>query len=318
MENETVNAFTWMIKNYESQKDDILRSDAFQIKGENESCWYLLVYKAKDQNTSSNVVTFQLEAFIRKTISSNFIKIKLSLGSVGKRITISKTMRPFSGFEFFIKEEMLLTLLNQVGTLCVKLTIKSQRQKKNFNLHPTREKQLIAQQNFKPFVNNQSFSDVVLKIDDCEFLAHKIILASVSSVFRKMFSDQVKKGLPNVVILKETNPDDFKELLDYIYTGKVENLNEAVFGLYDLANKYDVSDLRKICEDHLNNSLSVDNVINVLQLADRQNSVKLKNECMEFIDRHFDSVQMTEPFKALNRGLLMDLLCAIKVKKPKK
>ncbi|XP_051161496.1 speckle-type POZ protein-like [Leptopilina boulardi] len=167
----------------------------------------------------------------------------------------------------------------------------------------------ISINNFKPFLMSDYLSDVVFKINNKEFPAHKIMLASVSSVFEKMFSHQMKENITNVVEINDVDPIVFNELLRYIYTGKIENINNMAFGLYELANYYDINKLQLICEQYLRNGLFVENVIYILELADRYNSVDLKNKCIKYIDGNFEKVKKTEPFRNLKRELLMDFIC---------
>ena len=102
-----------------------------------------------------------------------------------------------------------------------------------------------------------AYSDVKIVVSGKEFLAHKIILSGKknnvfiliqefnnfsqnlarSVVFEKMFQHDMKENLKNKVDLNDIVPEVFEELLKYIYTGKVSNLQQMAPYLLDAAFK---------------------------------------------------------------------------------
>lgn len=232
----------------------------------------------------------------------NEMKIKLTLGIVPKRKVFTKTTRFFLHFEFLIDEDEFIQLVTPSQCLHINLKIKPVR---NVVQKTTDLNNSI---NFKTYLFNDALSDVVFKIDDTELPAHKIMLASASPVFEKMFSHQMKENITNVVVVEETDPDIFKEMLSFIYTGEVDNLETMACGLYELANRYDISNLKLLCEEFLEGSLSSNNVIPILELADCHNSMNLKKKCIEYMDDNFEKIGKTEAFKNMRKQLLLEFV----------
>ena len=242
------------------------------------------------------------------------MKVKFSIGLPKEGKVFSRSMRIIKlfkvngdhlyGFQYFIAESDLMKNLLSNGNLKIIIKIRP------FKCLPKPSE--YTDKNFQSFLNNKSFSDVIFYVNGSEFPAHKVILASVSPVFSRMFSSEMKENIRNQVEMTETDPDVFNEMLRYIYTGKVEDLSDVAFDLCELANKYDIIGLRTICEQCLVSHLSVENVIHVLELADRHNASFLKNECIAYIDKHFDDVKKTDPFKTVKRELVVDLLCTVR------
>ena len=92
--------------------------------------------------------------------------------------------------------------------------------------------------------------------------AHKLLLAGVSPVFHGMFYGPMKET--GEVVVKETTPDAFKTMINYIYHpigGEAFNLNhtkcpQELFELLTLATKYQISNLATLTSGALR-SLSI-------------------------------------------------------------
>lgn len=84
---------------------------------------------------------------------------------------------------------------------------------------------------------NGTFSDVTLVVGQKDFPLHKTILSTRSPVFARMFASQFKESKENRVVIEEVDEQAFKELLNYIYTGRVENLHENASELLIAAEK---------------------------------------------------------------------------------
>ena len=82
------------------------------------------------------------------------------------------------------------------------------------------------------------FSDVVFKVGDQEFQAHKAILSVHSPVFSAMFEhkDTLEAQEGKVVII-DIEPGVFGELLNYIYSGKPVIMDYYVAELFVAADK---------------------------------------------------------------------------------
>jgi len=83
------------------------------------------------------------------------------------------------------------------------------------------------------------------KRDVREVMAHKIILASFSPVFKKMFYGAMKET-KDVIIVEQSTADAFSLLIDYFYQVDVNCKDMTIVQIFDLVNlaeRYDVPDL---------------------------------------------------------------------------
>ncbi|ETE67428.1 Speckle-type POZ protein-like protein, partial [Ophiophagus hannah] len=114
------------------------------------------------------------------------------------------------------------------------------------------------------------FTDCSFYIGGQEFKAHKSILAARS---------------PNCVEINDVDPDVFKEMMRFIYTGKAPNLEKMADSLLAAADKYALERLKIMCEEALCSNLSVENVADILILADLHSAEQLKAQAIDFINR---------------------------------
>lgn len=95
---------------------------------------------------------------------------------------------------------------------------------------------------------------------------NKLILSLSSSVFKEMFTlanDEPKDGIKDTIEINE-DPETMRRVLKFAYTDQVEE-NMIDTKLLLAADKYEVNDLRAICENYLTTNLTL---VNVLEIAD--------------------------------------------------
>lgn len=104
------------------------------------------------------------------------------------------------------------------------------------------------------FNDSKEFSDITLIVDKRELKAHKIILASRSSVWHKYLSEN-KDQFVNIT---EFNYETMVALLEYFYSGKLSTtITDNVYEeLLIAAGKYDLHDMKNVCVAALEDSRS--------------------------------------------------------------
>lgn len=145
----------------------------------------------------------------------------------------------------------------------------------------------------------EKLSDVVLMVGTKEFRAHKAILAARSRVFAAMFEHNMKEKRLNKVVITDVTDAVLKEMLRFIYTGKVQNLPNMADSLLAAADKYDLDRLKVMCEEALCGSLTVENAASILILADLHSAEQLKAQTLEYINTHASEVTETSSWSDL-------------------
>ena len=73
-----------------------------------------------------------------------------------------------------------------------------------------------------------------------EFKCHQNILAGRSSVFDAMFSHDMEERRSSKVDIQDLDSDTVHDMIIYIYSGKVEKIDDKAPGLLSAAEKYDL------------------------------------------------------------------------------
>lgn len=89
------------------------------------------------------------------------------------------------------------------------------------------------------------------------------------------------------------------EMLRFIYTGKVEMLEELAGGLLAAADKYGLERLKNMCEEVLLKNLSTDTAVEMLIFSDQHNAEQLKAQILDYLNCHSAKIMETDGFKSM-------------------
>ncbi|XP_043468161.1 speckle-type POZ protein-like isoform X1 [Leptopilina heterotoma] len=249
---------------------------------------------------------------IFKIILSNTSKMKTIIECDHNIFNSSKIGLGFHATEFIIKLERFWTksgsdmfkhlewdkVEDKTVTLICKLSVFD-----SFNdiipkqLTHVKEDNLLNQ--IECFYDDQTFKDVTLRVDDKEFNAHKTILILRSPVFAAMFKSKMTEEQTSSVEIKDINPTIFQKMLRFIYTEKVEDLEDSAAELYYAAEKYQLGKLKTMCINSLYKNLSTDSVIETLKLAEIFSIFDLKRKAFECLASNLEELKETHEFLQL-------------------
>ncbi len=179
----------------------------------------------------------------------------------------------------------------------------------------------VPEDKLRESINNlfleQCFTDVSIEVGEKKFKAHKVILASQSDVFRRMFETDMKEKNECLVRIQDISPEVMEDLLSYFYTGSPKNSATLARELLVAANKYNVSRLQIMCENALMMNLTSKNVTPTLILADKLQQTGnsfLKKECIKFIRNNAKSVMKSTTWNQCEDEITKDILIEIAMK----
>ncbi|XP_058798952.1 uncharacterized protein LOC131668632 [Phymastichus coffea] len=137
---------------------------------------------------------------------------------------------------------------------------------------------------FEKYFDNDQRSDVQFIFSDGRCIhAHMMILEHKTEAFSNLFQEDVSVSSPGIVNMKDIEYEVMYEVLRFIYTDKVENLDGFALKLLEPAMRFMLDDLKALCEKHLTEKLSVEDVIDLLILAEDCHLCILKKEAKQFI-----------------------------------
>ncbi|XP_042407966.1 BTB/POZ domain-containing protein At1g55760-like isoform X1 [Zingiber officinale] len=142
--------------------------------------------------------------------------------------------------------------------------------------------------------------------------AHRAVLATRSPVFRSMFAHDLKeKGLSTIDIF-DMPFAACQAFVNYIY-GNFQSDEFLVnrIALLRAADKYDVSDLKELCEESLADDIDASNVLERLQVAHLHHLPRLKSSCLRYLVNFGKIYEITEDINVFMQNADRELIAEV-------
>lgn len=158
----------------------------------------------------------------------------------------------------------------------------------------------LLSQNLKDLFSNKESCDTVLLVKDKEFKVHRALLIARSPVFAAMFRHNTAEKQTGTVIINDCDPDSFEAFLEYMYSGKLEDIAfNNVINLYKISDKYNVPELKLFCTNYLQLNLTLQNVCEVVTFADEYNETNLMSSAQYFFNQNIKEILVTSEWENL-------------------
>lgn len=301
--------FLWTLKKFLSllhniQNGQNIESSPFYAARDRKLRWSLVLYPKGYSRSSRDHLSLFLFLLSNKShthrVSAHF---ELSLkNSTGETLLYRKTFQKFrdppegKGYEHFIKLENLLEKSSNYlcnGNLTVHCTLRYQVDAgitvkpvptKPINHRPLPAGTLAHQ--LELLYQGGRFTDITFSINGKEFRAHKLLLVSRSPYFANLFQHDITLRLLDYLELQDVRAEVFEQVLHFVYTDSIQNVEEFPEDLLIAANKYQIEALKEACENYLIRTITNQNCINLLLLGDFHCAPRLKEAAITFIESH--------------------------------
>ena len=144
---------------------------------------------------------------------------------------------------------------------------------------------------FKSLLNDIELSDFTVVVDDHEFRVHKSVLAARSPVFRAMITSDMKEKKESKVVLHDFDKEVFEQFVHFLYTGKALKVKQMAQKLSQIADFFDVPDLKVVCAQTLFSELTEDNVIEALKFGETFGIRELVVNAIDYIGDNCEKVK---------------------------
>lgn len=161
----------------------------------------------------------------------------------------------------------------------------------------------------------REFCNITLLLDGKCYMAHKAVLAARCSYFEAMFRSFMPEDDTVKIAIGEMVPSHqaFDSLLRYIYYGDVTMPPEDSLYLFSAPYFYGFTNnrLQAYCKHNLEMNVSPQNVVQILEAADRIQASDMKKRALDIIVAQFPKVAKMDQIKTLSRNLLLDIIEAL-------
>ncbi|ESO94307.1 hypothetical protein LOTGIDRAFT_232540 [Lottia gigantea] len=309
-------SYIWTINNFSfcrEEMGEVLKSSTFSAGANDKLKWCLRVNpKGLDEESKEYLSLYLLLVSCNK--SEVRAKFKFSILNAKREETKAmESQRAYRfvqgkdwGFKKFIRRDFLmdeangllpddkLTIFCEVSVVGDTINISGQS-----NCTPVKVPECKLSNDLGSLFERSLASDVILCVNGKEFQAHKAILSARSPVFQAMFEHEMEESKQNRVEITDQDHEVMREMLRFTYTGKAPNLDKMADELLAAADKYALERLKVMCEDALYSSLTVENVCDILVLADLHSADQLKTHAVDFINSHATDVMDTMGWKSM-------------------
>lgn len=129
-----------------------------------------------------------------------------------------------------------------------------------------------------------------------EIRAHKLVLFSGSTVWKKLLTDDQKLS---VITVPDLEPETVEMLVKFIYDGYVPKPSKYTDQLLIAAATYGVDDLKDLCEQQLIAAITIEAAINMMILAHRYNAPSLFENTINFVHQNIALLKQRDEWKSL-------------------
>uniref|UniRef100_A0A0N5C1Z3 BTB domain-containing protein n=1 Tax=Strongyloides papillosus TaxID=174720 RepID=A0A0N5C1Z3_STREA len=136
---------------------------------------------------------------------------------------------------------------------------------------------------FNNLFESSKFADCAIKVGHSEINAHKCILASRSDVFDSLLIDKHHEFEPNIIEINDFSLEAVKEMVKYLYTGKLPNIDEMALEMLAIGDNFKLKQLKLAAEESLIRSLNIDNVCDYIVQSGLYSTEILQEWCLRFI-----------------------------------
>uniref|UniRef100_A0A667Z8R5 Kelch like family member 10 n=1 Tax=Myripristis murdjan TaxID=586833 RepID=A0A667Z8R5_9TELE len=161
---------------------------------------------------------------------------------------------------------------------------------------------------FNEFRLQGKLCDVVIRADNVEFNAHKVVLCGCSPYFRALFNSHWTKPEKKLYNIPGLSSYMMHLIIEFAYTLSVPVTEENVEELLAAADQFNIQGALDTCCEFLGQQLCPENCIGIWKFVDIYNCLELKFKAYMFILQHFEEVATFDEFLQLSVEELADII----------
>ncbi|MCO5594542.1 hypothetical protein L7F22_048574 [Adiantum nelumboides] len=156
-----------------------------------------------------------------------------------------------------------------------------------------------------PEAMEENCADILLEcVDGSKIRAHRAVLISRSTVFKAMLETKMEESRTNIIKITDFTYDVLRLFIHYLYSAEIypESLEDSAVDLLALAEKYNVKQLKLLCERYMISKLNCGNAISNFEYASLHGAKSLKQAALSTILENMqDLVGKTDYQDLVNR-----------------
>ncbi|KAJ5077239.1 pep-cterm sorting domain-containing protein [Anaeramoeba ignava] len=165
------------------------------------------------------------------------------------------------------------------------------------------------------FLDPKNFNDFQIEIKNRNdlpstiFYCHRGILSFRSEYFNALLRSKMKEYQEGKVIFNDISSQTMKNILEYIYTGKIEiNEENALETLINSKKLCFEEELIKFISEYIIKLINIDNAVDILHISNQYDFENIYKYCIYFLTSNFQEIMMSNDFYNISETDLQILL----------
>ena len=160
--------------------------------------------------------------------------------------------------------------------------------------------------------------DIVVECEGQEIRGHSLVFIARSNVFAKTLQTDMKEKQEGRIHIERASMVDVKQLVDYMYSGKLDTSYVRLRELLVLADRFEVLQLVQLCSSKLSESLNKNNALELGIFGDSYNSKTLVEICAQFIAANMKESLSQEAWMEIKKSpnLMFEIIKNVKEGEP--
>ena len=143
---------------------------------------------------------------------------------------------------------------------------------------------------------NQLFCDVILRVEEQAFPAHRAVLAAASEYFLKMFTIDMKEKFYEEIVIESVTAKAMDEILNCIYTSQCSVSEESLRDILHGASLMQLTSLLEAVMEFMQSTLNARNSCLYIKLSTLYSLQAVADNVNEFFLREFPKVSVEPSF----------------------
>lgn len=206
----------------------------------------------------------------------------------------------YSGDIKIKEKENLLKFFDICKTFLPKRTIDPIILKERKDLDTCADVYKGLKNDFAKLLKEKIDSDVELEFADGEILnVHKLFLTR-SKYFQRMLNSDFKEAIENKINFARFNKDAVLDILQYLYTDRLEMTNENCVGVLIYSMQFELPKISNYCRRIVKDHLDIPSAISLVKIADLYNDKVLIGICSRYLFQTYDESTNSPEYKTIS------------------
>ncbi|XP_036359030.1 uncharacterized protein LOC118763563, partial [Octopus sinensis] len=149
------------------------------------------------------------------------------------------------------------------------------------------------------FRSTEYLCNITIKVADRIFSAHQTILACHSRAFKRLIQQQDKLNRQLFLKLNDIDPDTFQNLLDYVYTGKINIDVCNITSISMAAQKLEMDSVLNLCRNFIK-EMSIEEAMAIIEIEPNPPCNKVFRSAINYILYNYQKVYKHDLFDRLS------------------